>query len=210
MKQFLFNYIGLIKDIVLLVTGIIASLVALIGLNTWKKHLKGKVEYDLSRKLLTKTYRLRDLISFVRSSYMSGAEMQNPPDNSPFSKTEEGKRYYNAYTGYMNRFKPINETKARLLTDLLEAEALWGDSIRQQYNRLFHQMNVLVVEIESYLRDINPETRYRRDMPDPRIEQQLKIMYSREKVENDEYWQEFVSILNEIEKLIKPHLKILD
>jgi hypothetical protein len=38
--------------------------------------------------------------------------MQNPPEDSPLAKTEEGKRYYNVYTGYMNRFEPVKEISA--------------------------------------------------------------------------------------------------
>lgn len=52
--------VALAKDIVLMLAAVVGAYVALRGLSTWNRQLKGGAEYELTRRLLKCTYRLRD------------------------------------------------------------------------------------------------------------------------------------------------------
>lgn len=200
-------YLKIIKEIMIIITSVIGGIVAIIGLNTWKAQQRGKIAFELSRRLLSNTYKLRDLIKHLRSPYMSGGEMENPPDESPFINSEEGKRYYRQYSGYKKRLTPLEKTKNKILVDLTEAEALWGAEIREKYDQLFSTINELVVEIDMYLLRLNPEEHAIRFSGETTEQTKTRnnLMYRSSK--NDEFNQKISKNIEEIENLIRPHLK---
>jgi len=46
------DFMSVLKDIVIIFAAISGAVVAILGLSTWKRQLKGKVEYDLAKKIL--------------------------------------------------------------------------------------------------------------------------------------------------------------
>lgn len=200
------NELAIAKDVILAITGIIGSVVAIKGILTWKRQLRGRVEYDLARKLLTSTYKLRDSISYIRSPLMFGGEMEDPPENSPFAATEEGKRYYNSMTGYRKRFESANSVRAELLADIHEAEAVWGNDIRSRFNVLLSLLNELSVEIASYLDDKNPVA-YRSEVPKDEVKRRMGIMYEMNDITKDPFGQRVVLAIEKIEEALHPKVK---
>ena len=67
--------ITLIKDISLAVAAIITSYAALRGLNAWKTKLKGQIDHDLARRLLTTLFKYRDAIYSGRSPFFWNYEI---------------------------------------------------------------------------------------------------------------------------------------
>jgi len=201
------EWLTIIKDISLIIVACIGSIVAIIGLNTWKAEQRGRVAFELARNLLANTYRLRDQVSNLRAPFMSAAEMKNPPDDSPFVKTEKGKHFYRQYSGYERRLTPIDETLKKIFVDLAEAEALWGSNIRKEYNKLFSIINKLVIEIHMYLDQLNPEKpmfQYKLDYEDNM--KRVKIMFGTGS-EKDEYARKVDGAIKSIENCIQPHLQ---
>ncbi|OQY20711.1 MAG: hypothetical protein B6I35_10155, partial [Anaerolineaceae bacterium 4572_32.2] len=72
--QCLQEYITLAKDVVTILAALVAATVAIMGLRTWRKQLRGKTEYELARRLLRSVYRVRDAIRIVRNPFISSAE----------------------------------------------------------------------------------------------------------------------------------------
>ncbi|MCD4813731.1 hypothetical protein K8S19_08585 [bacterium] len=91
--------IVLIKDVIL--TGA-AIAVAITGLNTWKRQLKGKFEYDLCRRILVTLFKYRDAIDGVRHPFMYASEKPNPPEKETKSMTYEK---FGGSDAYKNDFK---------------------------------------------------------------------------------------------------------
>ena len=54
------------RDKLTIVCAVIASYVALMGLSTWRRQLRGNTQYDLARRLLLSAYKLRDAVEGVR------------------------------------------------------------------------------------------------------------------------------------------------
>lgn len=61
------KYITLIKDIITGLSAFTAAVIAIMGLQAWKKQLKGKTEYELAQRLLRATYKVREAFSWVRN-----------------------------------------------------------------------------------------------------------------------------------------------
>ena len=49
--------VSLVKDALSIVSGIILTTIAFLGLQTWKKQLKGNTEYNLARRFLRRSFR---------------------------------------------------------------------------------------------------------------------------------------------------------
>ena len=67
--------ITIIKDIFTCLAAITASVVAVLGLQAWKKQLKGKTEYELAQRLLRGVYRVRNAFADVRNPRKTDAEI---------------------------------------------------------------------------------------------------------------------------------------
>ena len=124
------QYISIAKDMVLIAAAVIGSCVAIIGLNTWQKQLKGKSEHDLSRRLLVSLFKYRDAINGVRHPAMWAHEQPSPPEGEAKNMSQEQIRYYGTSKAYQARWDKVQKVKSDLYADLLEAEALWGDEVR--------------------------------------------------------------------------------
>lgn len=69
--------ISLIKDIVTILVALVGGGVAIYGLISWKRQLKGKTEYELARRVLRAVYRLRDAIRGIRNPLQSTGEIEH-------------------------------------------------------------------------------------------------------------------------------------
>lgn len=85
------KYVTLFKDVITCISALTATVVAILGLQAWKKQLKGKTEYELAQKLLYATYKLREAIAWVRNPFQSAAEISKAMkeyniEGSPFDE----------------------------------------------------------------------------------------------------------------------------
>ena len=67
--------VSLIKDISSIISGTILIVIAIMGLQTWKRQLKGNTEYELARRFLSAVYKIRDAISYIRNPFVSAGEI---------------------------------------------------------------------------------------------------------------------------------------
>ncbi len=69
--------ITIIKDIIISIAAATTAIVVYKGLEKWQNKLKGKANFDTAISLIKATYKLRDQISFCRSSFISPIEFPN-------------------------------------------------------------------------------------------------------------------------------------
>lgn len=69
---------ALLKDVMTILGAGVAIYVALRGLSAWRRQLKGNVQYELARRLLTNVYRARDALHAVRALYVPTSETLEP------------------------------------------------------------------------------------------------------------------------------------
>ena len=133
------SWVTLIKDIITGLAALTAAIIAVIGLQTWKKQLKGKTEYELAQRLLRSTYKVREAMTSLRNPLPIGTEIQMAMN----AGMEEGKQIDNpkvyasaAETAYYRRWQSIQEALGELEAVSLEAEAIWGEVVKKNLNPL--------------------------------------------------------------------------
>jgi hypothetical protein len=208
MTEMIFSEIvSLVKDLILSGAAVTGAVVAIKGLGTWQRQLKGQSEYELSRRILVSLFKYRDSINGVRNPVMMGYEMPTPPENESKNMSYEQINYYGTSKAYQNRWDKVQKERTTLYADLLEAEALWGKELNDLFKIIFDLERELFINIHNYLTVINPDT-------DPAMKEAMQkirkskrdIMYSEFGDESEVYQNEFKAGVENIERYLKPRL----
>jgi hypothetical protein len=130
--------VATVKDAIAALAAAAAIVVAFMGLNTWKRQLHGNTKYDLARRLLRATYRLREAIRYVRTPMISVGEIAAArkatglPDE-PEPGEETGK---NDEVTYQARWQKIYDARVEFDAEMLEAEVLLSPIIKTKADAL--------------------------------------------------------------------------
>jgi len=200
-------YLAFIKDIFTIISLVIAGVVAIIGLRTWRYQLKGTANYDLAKRLLKATYKIRDALQSVRNPFITDGEFSYAMKEKHLDIKPSDDNFHAASVSavYQLRWQPVVEAYQSLELEAIEAEAVWGSDVRKKTDAFKKNVNSLFVAIDFYLRDIQPNSPRMLDNVS-RIDNQ-RIMYSiTDKPEEDAYLVELTANVNVIEELAKPYL----
>jgi len=199
--------LSIIKEIVISGAAITGSIVAVKGLSTWQRQLKGQSEYDLSRRILVSLFKYRDAINGVRNPAMWADEMPSPPEEKSRTMNPDQISFYGTSNAYQARWDKVQEERTSLYADLLEAEAIWGTELNDLFKVVFDLQHELFTQIRHYLILINP------DLPDAKktaIEKLDKtkrdIIYDDLGEKPDEYKSNLIDAIKVIESYLKPKL----
>lgn len=186
---------------------ITGAVVAVKGLGTWQRQLKGQSEYELSRRILVTVFKYRDAINGVRHPAMWAHEMPSPPEEEAENMSREQLRFYGTSKAYQVRWDKVHKERTSLYADILEAEAIWGVELKELFKKVFDLEHELFTHIRRYIELINPETEEATREATKNINKKVgDIMYDDLGEEPDEYKQDLVSAIEEIEKYLKPKL----
>lgn len=124
---------------------VVAGATALLGLRTWSRELRGRAEYDLARRVLTGAYRVRDRIRECQSPFSVAAEWRDfKPDPEESAERQGVSR---SYFMYGHRFNRVLDALAAWESDVLEAEAVFGEGARgacQGISRIASELNAAI------------------------------------------------------------------
>ena len=165
----------LIKDVLLAIAAIVGSSIAVIGLNTWKKQIKSRADYELAKALLVDIYELREAVSSVRNPFMLGEEQAVPDQDVKSAKSPEHEHAVRLGYAYQKRWENVSAVTARMYARMNEAEVLWGPRVRQQFSKLMRVVNELWVTLRMYFDDIQRGREYR--LPEKDLERRNSIIY---------------------------------
>ncbi|SDY01245.1 hypothetical protein [Nitrosomonas sp. Nm58] len=199
--------VTLLKDIVLSGAAITGAVVAVKGLGTWQRQLKGQSEYELSRRILVSVFKYRDAINGVRHPAMWAYEMPSPPEEEATKMSWEQIRFYGTSKAYQARWDKVQAERTTLYADLLEAEAIWGAELKELFKGVFDLEHELFTRIRHYVELINPDTDAASKEAIRNIDKNARdIMYDNLSEEPDEYKRDIISAVEKIEKYLKPKL----
>lgn len=199
--------VALLKDLVLSGAAITGAVVAVKGLGTWQRQLKGQSEYELSRRILVSVFKYRDAINGVRHPAMWAYEMPSPPEDEAAKMSTEQVRFYGTSKAYQARWDKVQAERTSLYADLLEAEAIWGAELKQLFKKVFDLEHELFTRIRHYIELINPDTSEAKKEAIMKIDDKARdIMYDDLSEEPDEYKKDLISAIEQIEKYLKPKL----
>lgn len=197
--------VSVIKDVLLAIAGVTTSWVALRGLETWRRELRGTANFEVARGLSRATYKLRDQLNRCRTQIITKEEFPE------WYLSEQGNLYAyeksNAYRHtYSARWAYVYEALQEFDAQTLEAEALWGTQIREKTNLMREALQRLRAAIEAYIDDVasNGQT----FKSDPEFGKKIQSdLYELNFTQPNELSNEIRHAISAIEDELKPHLK---
>jgi len=200
------EWIACLKDIVLMCTAITASIVAIKGLSTWKKQLKGKDEYDLCKRIIIDLYKYKEGIKIVRNPVMFSSEFNNKEDET--LTNIQIKNYKNKSYAYQQRWQKIEENRNKLNLDLIESRVFWNGELEKLLLPIFDFENKLFYAVQDTLIMSNPEQdkEYKKVVGESfRQENKTEVLYFLGK--DDKHNNKLERDIKEIENFIQKKLK---
>lgn len=192
------------KDVILAIAGAITACVAVRGLNTWARQLKGTANFEVARKLAKATYRLRNEIELCRAPFVRAGEYPDGYRNHGKSTAQEkGNAYGHVFA---NRWAPVYEAIVELDTQTLEAEAIWGSSIREKTELLRTVARNLNAAMEAFISNESS------DGEDFRMDREFGVnirsrVFASPSDADNLLSKELQSAILAIEAELKPHLR---
>ena len=113
---------------------IAASITAIIGINSWRRELKGKKRYELAEETLSLFYKVKDIISAIRSPFGHADEGKSRPV-APGENPEQKKARDRAYVLW-ERYLKHEDTFNKLRTVRYRFMAIFGKEATKPFDDL--------------------------------------------------------------------------
>lgn len=195
------NDIGIVKDIIMSIAASLTAWVAYSGLNKWKKELKGKIDFDTAHALIKAAYKLRNELKYARAPFIPAQEFPN--NYNPIKADSDKKADALAYI-YSNRMKRVIEATEELEVRALEAEALWGNQIKELTMELKSCSIHLNISFEEDIR--NEYSGYKHFQADDVFRKEIKQDIWVSSKEDDPLSIRIHNAIKNIENEIRPYL----
>lgn len=194
--------VTIVKDIILSIAAVFTVGIAVYGIRSWSRELRGKTSFEVARQLLKSAYKLRDAISSARARFISAGEFPEGYGKALAhqSSKEEAEAFHNVYK---NRWEPIWDALQEFDAATLEAEAIWGGSIKEKAEGYRACLNTLDSSRDFYISYLQSG---RRNLDDDFYQKIYKDLHASRDSE-DELSKEIRTTLENIENEVKPHLR---
>lgn len=202
------EYLTLGKDVVATIAPVATFIVALLGLKTWKRQLKGQSEYELSKRMIVNILKYRDAIHSVRSPSIWPEKEHLPSADERAAMSDEEIRYYWIEKAYQSRWNNLLEKKVLVDVASIEMEALCGDKVKNLINPIYSLERELWVALKCHLETLNPNVNNpRKQSLQAEMTKRRDIVYRVDENNPDEYERELVNSIDELILYIKPMLE---
>lgn len=156
-----------------------------------------------ARALIKSTYKLRDELAICRSPLIRHYEFPDAYNFNGSNTPEDEAKAYNHI--YKNRWKLVREPLQDFEAQTLEAEALWGQDIKNKAERLRKCAKELTTAIEAFISDKASGGQDFQSDRNYALEIRRKVSNTNE--DKNPLAQEILSSVNEIEDFLRPKLK---
>lgn len=196
------EFFQILKDIILASAAGITAYVALTGLSKWQKELTGKANFEVARTLIKTVYKLRDELGYARSPFVSAHEFPEGYNGSLGNHTaeEEAQAWMRIYS---KRWEPVGNAIQEFDAALLEAEALWGNSIKEKALKLSQAARELQVSMEAV---ISNKYNSGEDFRDRDFGKEMRANVSATQSSDDQLSNKINEAITGLESEIRPHL----
>lgn len=196
------EWISAAEEAIIGLSAVLATIFAYVGLNTWRKELKGKAEYQLAKDVLKSVYKVREAFKYVRHPAIFAYEY--PEEKRDYSGMREGD-YENIDYVYKKRWEKMTEAFEELEERHLEAQVEWGSKFQNVIVKLRTCRAELLVEIRRMLDEKkNPQ----RDKKPMEKEKARSILYENPgNSESDKFTPQIDAAVKEFEVWLRPYIK---
>lgn len=199
-------WIPLIKDGIIAIAGVIGAVVAILGLNTWKRQLYGQSEYELAKRFLKSLYLFREVINNARHPFMQYFAVPDLPQEK-LEKLSKGEKEWHAQAqAWEKRWEPVAKARADLDINVLESEVFWDNEIKDKMQKISRLQAELYVAIQEHIEGTNPvkpdETYGGED-----LKRNKAVMYGIGDRSKDAFLDKMLTAIEEIENILKPYIR---
>ena len=194
----------LLKDALVAIAAATTATVAVIGLSNWNRELRGKASFDAARSLARATYKLRDEVRNCRSPFLSANEFPEGYGGHLGQSSYEEEASAHSYL-YRNRWKYVAQALEDFDTSTLEAEAMWGATIRSKTDAFRQCIRELRIAIDAVIEDI--VQRGENFKTDSQFAKEMRSKVSTSSGSDNPLTQRIESSIREIENELRPYLK---
>jgi hypothetical protein len=198
------DFVPIGKDIAVALAAITGGFVGIRGLATWQRQLSGNTEYRLAKDILTCVCDIRDTIDTIRNPLVSYPHEPDLPKEKLETLATRQREWHALAQAYERRWRPLQAIVARLETNLIEAEVVWGNRTVDKACILSSLISDLHRAIHLFVEARNP---LERDATVAELfdEKQRLILYGGRK--QDEFKNQVNQAVSDIEKVLKPHIE---
>lgn len=196
---------GAAKEFVLIVIAAAGAVYGYLSLRLWREQSSAKIEHELARDLLRAAFKIRLAFPRVRNLLMFKSELDAALD----LKTYEGLDDESKKTPfgvlqleylYRARLRDLDEGFSELQVKSIEAEVLWGDTLKSALHELWECRFRWTEAVRGMLEALNG--------PDPRSEQlrreDSQVLKVRET--NDAFAERIDAAIAKVEDFLRPRL----
>lgn len=188
------RYLEVLSELITAFTAVAAFIVSIPGLNSWKKQMTRRVEYELARRSLRAVYGVRDSIAIVRNPWVSYEEMvrslkEKGEDKDPIDDSKATN-----HAVYSLRWDKIIKSQSDLQAEMGEAEIIWGHEIIEMTRQLDEKVRILWSSIDQFLKT---------GMFTDEI---FRVMYHQG--DRDEFSKEVDDAIKPLETFLRKHLEL--
>ena len=200
----LIDFIPIGKDIAVAVAAITGGFVGIRGLATWQRQLSGNTEYRLAKDILACVYDIRDTIDTIRNPLVSYPQELDLPQEKLQTFATRQREWQALAQAYERRWRSLQAIVARLETNLIEAEVVWGTRTVDKACVLSSLISDLHCAMHLYLEAKNPieKDETAAELFDAK---QRSILYGVPK--GDEFKDLVNQAVRAIEQQLKPHME---
>lgn len=190
------------KDLIVALSSLGTLIIALIGLNTWKKQLNAKASNKIARNILRDLYVIQNEIALVRTPFRTYNETQIAEQEIEKFNKQLGKNGQFEASLYNIRTQRLRKACSDLYAILPEAEILWGKDVRDIVEPLF-------ILIEELYKNVDGRILHESFPDSDGIEYDPKVVLASSS-KDDEFSKEIEGAVQKIKKYIEPRIKILN
>ncbi len=202
------EYLTFGKDVVTTIAPVATFVVALLGLKTWKRQLKGQSEYELSKRMIVNILKYRDAIHSVRSPSIWPEKEHLPSTDERAAMSDAEIRYYWIEKAYQSKWANLLDKKVLVDVAAIEMEALWGDEIKSLISPIYSLERELWIALRCHLETMNPNVSIpRKQSLQAEMAKLRDIVYRVDEKNPDEYERELVNSIDKLILYIKPRLE---
>ena len=191
-----------VMTVIQALTGVVAVGAGIRAWSNWKLQLRNTEDHKMAQELLKEAYRLRDGIQFIRNPFMWTRRF----DEAGRELTSD-QRHDDRVKAYEERLKEAASRKTNLEVKITEAEALWGEPVREWCMPLIKTHSTLVANVFTMLDLESPRvTETVRMQQRELLDKAREIAYLGATLEPDEFEKKVIQALNSIRTSLKPKM----
>jgi len=194
-----------LKDIAVGLSAATATYFAYQGLDTWRRELKGKSEYQLAKDVLRSVYKVREAFKYVRNPAIYSYEYPEDMTTNTGYLVQEHKADGTLHV-YQERWKRMDDAFKELEELFLKALVEWGSEYQDVILDLRKLRGELLVDIQHLVSRYRYPTEEDWMNKEQRRRHKAVIYYSGEESKYDTFTPEIDLAIAKFDTWLRPHI----